>query len=954
VVKNPNSFEVTEEWIQSQVQALDAAGRRQQFTKLRSFPSSDQLLHVLPDLGWYPAYSKWVIPVRNIDGECLFVKAWTHDPGTKPDGTQYEKWITIGGDKASAHARQGKPTGQLFNLHWIFENYHHTQGQQLPWLWMTAGEFDCLMLRCNGWLATTSTTGEGSSLSVDFFIREFNGLANASAWLSGFSGIVLCYDCDDTGVRGMQRHAALLDQFFEQINKAALDPKSGVLPLPGTFIGVKAVDLRQHPHWEAIGKKTGWDLTDLARWSRENNGEASKWLKLQVAENAAGVKAISNSLGLDYNDNVGTPTIGEILVVGERFKTMSFAELLRSGVSYTKLKGSRNEGWYHMAVVAARNGWTMEELWYQDTDNGDDDLGPLKLFERLQILSRKLWPDKKDMPEEEVRRCFERAFLNYKQSAFVLDDTANMLRFFHYFPQMRYHPSRGWMFFNGKTWVPGRLRAVENATQLGGLIMEEANNIASEGGDAKLVAALRRWARQSRNSGKVYSLLHIASDHPLGRPNSDTDGAGGWDRDPWLLGTVAGVFDLKAGKLLSREQSLNAYCSMSTVGTIDERGWDALLGLPDGVENNLGHWARLWDSVVKSWFDAASEIAMLQEIGGTCLLGRLIQKLFVFESSGRSGKSLCLTAWSSALGPYAGVMLGSVMGSRSTDNAKSSAMAGIDATRMVRIDEMGSIAIDVEMLKSVTGEKLLAGRALRENWSAVRNMATYVGTANGTLNLSRDVTEALRSRIVYVRWPHTFVDKNLILRADYRNDGSVRAEDPSLGDILGGYADSMSDLGDLGGIDSVDAGMGIAVATAVLTWMYDGLRRMVARDGLGVTVAVTDTALSVADQVWAENNVVRTYFEESGLWRPLREGEEGTLVATDGLRQKMIEWAKLSGDTELVKQLERGPRVLSAMLQKQRASGFVSSGAMVSGALWQPAGKVQVRAWTVPYKFIAI
>jgi hypothetical protein len=46
--------------------------------------------------------------------------------------------------------------------------------------------------------------------------------------------------------------------------------------------------------------------------------------------------------------------------------------------------------------------------------------------------------------------------------------------------------------------------------------------------------------------------------------------------------------------------------------------------------------------------------------------------------------------------------------------------------------------------------------------------------------------------------------------------------------------------------------------------------------------------------------------------------------------------------------------VLSAMLQKQRASGFVSSGAMVSGALWQPAGKVQVRAWTVPYKFIAI
>jgi hypothetical protein len=268
---------------------------------------------------------------------------------------------------------------------------------------------------------------------------------------------------------------------------------------------------------------------------------------------------------------------------------------------------------------------------------------------------------------------------------------------------------------------------------------------------------------------------------------------------------------------------------------------------------------------------------------------------------------------------------------------------------MVRIDEMGSIAIDVEMLKAVTGETTMAARALRENWTRIRNEGTYIGTSNGSLNLSRDMTEALRSRIVYIKWPMTFVDANLYGRADYRgagaNDPHIKHEDTSLGWAL------------------TQPGM----SSAVLTWMYAGLVRMLQRDGMsGLGVRVTESVMEAVEMLYAENNLVRQYFESSGFWRPVRDGSVaesaadkadartgscGTIVRTEGLRQRMTEWARTAGEHEFAAQLERGTRVLSAMLQKQ-PRGFTPM-KNIGDALWQGPDR-QCRAWQVPYVFIAV
>jgi phage/plasmid-associated DNA primase len=931
-VRNPQSFDITEEWIAGCVSALDVA-RREEFRTLRGFPSVDKLNVALPDLGWYAQWNKWVIPIRNINGDCYHVKTWTNNPGLDGDGKRYPRWSTIGMAKARHHQHHGKPIGQLFDLAWIKEHW-----QQPNWIWVTAGEFDCVMLRCFGWYATCLTIGESSSLGVDFFIREFGGLKMASEFLSLFSGIVLVYDCDDTGVKGMQRHAALLDELFERINEAAGKKDSDVEPLPATFIGVKAIDLRTHPQWEAAGTPHGWDLSDLIVWARGAGDSAAKWLREKLNDSAAGTAAISALLGLEFDEDTGKPTIGDILA--PQFKSLTFGELMRAGIDYALMKKSRNEGWHHMAIVAARNGWTLEELWHQETDDVTDELGPMLLKERLRLISRRVWPDKPDMPENEMLSCFDRAFLDYKQQAFIMDDLSNVLRLFHYFRWLRYHPTRGWLWFNRGAWRNASTKVVECVGQLSGLIWEEANRIAANSGDTKLIGKLKAHAIKSRSAGKINAVERLASRHPLALPDPNSED-GGWDNDAWLIGMNDGVFDLRNGVLLDKTASMNAYCSMTCRGTIDARGWNAIVALEDG--DGVGERARLWDRVVHQWFDDEDDIRMLQEIGGSCLLGRLIQKIFVFESSGRSGKSLCLSAWSSALGDYAGIILGSVFGS-SNDNSKSSAMAGIGTKRMVRMDEMGSTAIDVEMAKTISGEERLAARALRENWVELENCATYVGTSNGPLNLSRDVSEALRNRVEYLRFPHTFVSVDLIGHGDYAGDVSVRVDDGSLTGRL--MRDDMADV--------------------ILTWMYAGLVRMMERasgDEAGVDVAVrikvTEASIAASEAAWAENNLIKQFFEECGLFRPVgivEDGgvahvEAGAVIATNGLRQKMIEWARVA-DPEFAADLERGPRVLGQMLRKQRILGYEAIN-NASGALWQSEGR-QCRAWRVPYVFIAV
>ncbi|HEY7418867.1 MAG TPA: hypothetical protein VH593_27045, partial [Ktedonobacteraceae bacterium] len=547
---------MTEEWIAGCVSALDMS-RREEFVRLRGFPSIDHLNRALPDLGWYAQWNKWIIPIRNINGECWHVKAWSPNRRLKPKKNPedkdeyYEKWSTIG-MAAARHQQhtQNKAIGQLFDLNWVIQRLHDANNKKMldpsnRWLWVTAGEFDCLMLRCFGWLSTTLTVGEGSALSVDFFERELGGIESAYYFLSLLSGICLVYDTDDTGVRGMQRHAILFDKLFERIDEWAVS-KKGPGALPETFMGVRAVDLRQHPQWELINSPKGWDVSDLVRWSLSSNDRGvSKWLKDSLEAIGSGAHSISSMLGLEFDENAGAPTIGDIIIPG--IHTMTIEELIWAGIDYLRGpgNGSRNLGWYHMAVAASRNHWNMDQLWYGKHSIDDETLGKYddaSLFDILTAISRKLWPDKPDMPESEIRSCFESSFVDFRQPAFVLDDVSNMLRLFAYYPFNRYKPGYGWFWWNRVAWRSSDTKIFDCAKKIGAKIAEEAARLRANNGDPKLVGRMLVHAKNSRMMPRINAMITAASKDALGRPDNEDEYGGGWDLHAWRLATNKGVF----------------------------------------------------------------------------------------------------------------------------------------------------------------------------------------------------------------------------------------------------------------------------------------------------------------------------------------------------------------------------------------------------------------------------
>jgi len=908
------TFNVTDEWI-NQCKAALTPELAEEFRKQRGFPNVERMLQAVTNLGWCAELHKWVIPVYNIHGKAYHAKAWSRS---------YEPyWVTIGNANAMSQRSNGYPIGHLLDLKWVIDNHRDDN-----WLWITAGEFDMFMLRCNKWLATTSVFGETGTLTPEQIINEFGGIETTHTILSALRGIVFVYDVDSAGHSGMRKHSISFDQAIDQIKKA--EPQ---YQFPDTFHGVRAVDLRQHPQWKIAGEPDSWDLSDLAKWSLANHGGASAWLREAVETSSSGWRAVSIMFDFDVDESANQPSMSDVILpTGIHYKT--FEELLRFGIDYAHTHGeSRNQGMTHMAILAARSGWTFSEIWDEPQNAGAfyDLNKKILLRDLIPKIFSKVWPNKPAMPESELRRTFESMFVNYTRHAALTDDVSNVLRLFHYYSWLRYHPLKGWLWFDNGRWLRGKVKATECATKIGNHIDEEANVLSSNNAAPKqTIDSLRRHGKASRNYARISAMLKLASEHPLGRPG-ESDESDGWDANEWHLGVVGGVFDLRTGVMLNKNDSMLAYCSMSCNGSIIDLDDDEAVANA-GVLNER----QLWLECLKQWQPDITNQEMLQEVFGTALSGRHIQKLFVFESSGRSGKSACLGAMLNALGSYGTAILGSVASTKSSDNSKSSAISGLSMRRFCRIDELGSSQLDLEFVKMITGEGSLQGRAMRQDWTSIPNTGTYVGTSNGPLNLSNDVSEALRGRLVVVQWPRTFVDPSLYGRGDYRDDPDVFVENNSLTSAL-------------------QTG---PMATVVLSWAYAGLKRVLGRsaDVASLEVKLSPTVVEKTEVMWSEANLIRAYFEESGVWRKPTsadylavEGFAGTEVATEGLRRNMHAWA-LNVDREFADELERGPKIMGQMLRRQRARGFEVI-EKTGHALWMGDRK-QVRAWRVPYVYV--
>jgi phage/plasmid-associated DNA primase len=441
-----------------------------------------------------------------------------------------------------------------------------------------------------------------------------------------------------------------------------------------------------------------------------------------------------------------------------------------------------------------------------------------------------------------------------------------------------------------------------------------------QAGDPLTAATLKKWAKQCRNDHKHRIMMNMAKTSLLFHPNKDLGEA--WDGNPMMLGMPHGVLDLSDGRIMTGAIARDKFCSMTTRGTVAS---------PDEIDSDPDLkrcWER-WQSLLDDWLPDKDTRETVQEIMGTSMVGRLDEHIWVFQSTGRGGKSTLLDACKIAMGDYRYEISGPVVTNKATDNSKSSAIAGLDGKRLIVISEVGGRMLDAEMLKQLTGETETMGRAMRSNPQPVQNVGSYFIMTNHAVDLHGDQSEALRGRLVIVPFVRRFVDHTRLGEQEYRSaraEGSVLERSDQVKHIAMGREPGWERMPD-----------------AVLTWMFNGWERVRERGHVVFSEAMT----SITNRVWAESDWLTTYFTESGLWVP----DGFTVVSTPGLTQNISDWALSTDQEELNKMLLRNPsQVVAEQLKKMEGRGYQFVGKSTR-ALWMN-GKRQVNAWRVPWTFI--
>jgi hypothetical protein len=757
-------------------------------------------------------------------------------------------------------------------------------------------------------------------------IREFGGDEFALGLVEQLHGICVVFDVDDAGHEGSVQ---FVDAFERMIHDL------------GSSVPVKAIDLRDISGWRENGQVEGWDVSDLLKWSRGSGTLVGREL-LEAALNAGvGVEATRAKFGVD--DHVSSrPDLSSTMRPGMHMVEME--DLLRLGLLYASNKASRGQGAYHLGLVASRKGWTLDELMAGG------------VVEKYKAMIDAEMPRDHELTANDIKRHIERSFLNFKAIDSLNTDKANLYRLHHYFPFFVYHEGRGEaLFWDGVAWHEGETKLFDHAMRLSEYIHEEAIALQNTNGDSKAVASLFKWAKAAQSMARINSVVYGFHKSALFRLASDLGEA--WDRHSDYLGTPRGVFDLASGMLLDSGAGRQAYCSLTTRGNI-------LIG-----ENGARHWGDDWDRGQAFWQQMLGEwqqgengpavIDMLQELAGSCLRGRLLEMVVVLQGSGRSGKSAFLDALGWALGGYAHEVAGDVVGTASgggmSSNARMASIAQLDSRRMVKITEVGGKLLDVDTIKTLTGEISLIGKLLYANPKQVLNMGTYFMMTNHELDLRGDVSEALRGRLWIVPFLTTFVHKSRLADASYVSgveDGSVRLAREYIKPRLTGEATGWAMMPDV-----------------VLTWAYHGLarwleREVAARDALigvsrdsynsGDLRLDINTGINIAPIVvertaamWDSTDVLGAYFAESGLWA--KGGQ--TIVCTSGLFAAWRSWAE-RWDVDSFGTYDSIQK-FAELLKRSGGRGYEKTRG--TGLLWDGTTggeRKQTNGWKVPWTFI--
>lgn len=209
-----------------------------------------------------------------------------------------------------------------------------------------------------------------------------------------------------------------------------------------------------------------------------------------------------------------------------------------------------------------------------------------------------------------------------------------------------------------------------------------------------------------------------------------------WDTDPFLLGTPAGVVDMRTGmlRLANREYFITKQTAVAPDFKAARPLWDRFLD-----EATLG------DAALKRF---------LQQVAGYCLTGDVREHaLFFVYGPGGNGKSVFLNVIAGILGDYATTAAMDTFTASASDKHPTD-LAMLQGARMVSASETEEGRAWAESrIKQMTGGDTIRARFMRQDFFEYRPQFKLVIVGNHKPVL-RNVDEAARRRFNIIPFVH--------------------------------------------------------------------------------------------------------------------------------------------------------------------------------------------------------
>jgi putative DNA primase/helicase len=303
-----------------------------------------------------------------------------------------------------------------------------------------------------------------------------------------------------------------------------------------------------------------------------------------------------------------------------------------------------------------------------------------------------------------------------------------------YHSDFRYVDQWGkWMFYDGTVWRPDVTRIALSRARA--ICRENASKVNADTGrksltTRKTVAAVEGMARSDRR------LVEIA-EH--------------WDADLWAINTVAGLVDLRTGKIHDHDPA-HLCTKVTSVAPDPKRQTPLWLGFLDRVTGG--------DKALQGF---------LQRMAGYCLTGDTSEHALFFPyGTGANGKGTFTNAMSGIMADYHRTAPMEMFLASSTDRHPTD-KAGLRGARLVTANEtQEGRRWDEAKIKDLTGGDMITARFMRQDFFDFRPQFKFVISGNHKPSL-RSVDEAIRRRFLLIPFTVTI---------------PAEERDPELGDKL--------------------------------------------------------------------------------------------------------------------------------------------------------------------------